>query len=74
MTKVQVTEVRLADPVAVTWDGRRSLVLSSCLWAVGSCVAAACKESTCLLNLYASSLPSHHNGVERDFGWDWRVK
>lgn len=60
MTTVQVTEVRLADPVAVMWDFGRSLVLSSCLWAVRSCVAATCKESTYLLNFYASNLPSHH--------------
>lgn len=67
MTKVQVTEVRLVDPVAVTWHCGRSLVLGSCLWAVGSFVAAACKESMSLLNFCASNLPSHCSGVEKRF-------
>ena len=67
MTKVQVTEVRLVDAVAVRWDGGRSLVLAACLWAVGSCVAAACRESTCLLNFSASNLPSRCSGVEKRF-------
>lgn len=67
MAKVQVTEVRVVDPVAVMWDGGSSLVFGSCLWAVRSCVAAACKERTSLLNFCALDLPSRCSGVEKRF-------
>lgn len=37
--------MQVAGPVAVVWDGGRSLGLGSCLWAVGNCAAAACEKA-----------------------------